>query len=115
MSNELRMLLAIVLSFLVFFLYQVLFVKEPPQPPPSEEGAEQKELAQEQAPVAAEGAKPLEEALPSSEALAPSPASEGRTITVSTPLYVAEFTEYGGALRSFKLREYKETKLAILS
>jgi YidC/Oxa1 family membrane protein insertase len=109
MSSELRMLLAIVLSFLVFFLYQVLFVKTPPTPP--EEATGQKEVVEAQSGVVDEDVKPIEpledESAPP-EMPATAPTREGRTITVSTPLYVAEFTENGAAPKSFKLREYRE-------
>ena len=59
MSTELRMLLAIVLSFLIFFLYQVVFVKEKPverKEPPKKEAAMEAE-----APAGDERVKVLEE------------------------------------------------------
>ncbi len=59
MSMELRMLLAIVLSFLIFFLYQVLFVKEMPvqrKEPLKKEGE-----IETQAPARDERVKVLEE------------------------------------------------------
>ena len=110
MQMELRMLLAIVLSFLVFFLYQVLFVEEPPAPVPVQEKAEQE--AETPSAVVDEGAKPIEESAPEEsapplEVKAPSPSRKGRTITVSTPLYVAAFTENGGGIKSFKLKSFK--------
>ncbi|MBW1896711.1 MAG: membrane protein insertase YidC [Deltaproteobacteria bacterium] len=110
MSSELRMLLAIVLSFLVFFLYQVVFVKPPPTP--TEQATGQKEVVQAQSGVADEGVKPIEPVVEGASPLpgmpVTTPLREGRTITVSTPLYVAAFTENGAAPKSFKLREYRE-------
>ena len=109
MQMELRMLIAIVLSFLVFFLYQVLFVEEPPVPAPTQETAEQKGPAQTPSKVADEGVKPIEESPLPLEVKTPSPSREGRTITVSTSLYVATFTENGGGLKGFRLKRFRES------
>ncbi len=107
MSMELRMLLAIVLSFGVFFLYQVVFVKEAPLekkvPPEKAEGVKKQTFAMD------EDVRPLYEQPSQGEIGIPGPLRKGRTITVSTPLYVAEFTENGGALKTFKLKNYKES------
>ena len=107
MSMELRMLLAIILSFGIFFLYQVVFVKEAPQennePVPKAQEANKQPLAMDED-VRVLDEKPLQE-----EVGVPSPVRQGRTITVSTSLYVAEFTEDGGTLKAFKLKNYKES------
>ena len=107
MSMELRMLLAIILSFGIFFLYQVVFVKEAPQennePVPKAQEANKQPLAMDED-VRVLDEKPLQE-----EVSVPSPVRQGRTITVSTSLYVAEFTENGGVLKTFKLKNYKES------
>jgi YidC/Oxa1 family membrane protein insertase len=107
MSMELRMLLAIVLSFLIFFLYQVVFVKEMPvqrKEPPKKEAERDT-----QAPAGTERVKILEER-PSVRQMDTAQAQDpGRTITVSTPLYVAELAEPGGAFKTFELRQYKES------
>ena len=107
MSMELRMFVAIILSFGIFFLYQVVFVKEAPQennePVPKALEANKQPLAMDED-VRVLDEKPLQE-----EVSVPSPVRQGRTITVSTSLYVAEFTEKGGALKTFKLKNYKES------
>jgi len=107
MSMELRMLLAIILSFGIFFLYQVVFVKEAPQennePVPKAQEANKQPLAIDED-VRVLDEKPLQE-----EVGVTSPVRQGRTITVSTSLYVAEFTEDGGTLKAFKLKNYKES------
>ena len=107
MSMELRMLLAIILSFGIFFLYQVVFVKEAPQennePVPKAQEANKQPLAIDED-VRVLDEKPLQE-----EVGVTSPVRQGRTITVSTSLYVAEFTEDGGTLKTFKLKNYKES------
>lgn len=109
MSMELRrMLLAIALSFLIFFLWNKLpFMKEVPverKEPPRKEAA-----MEPQAPAGDERVKVLEER-PAVKQLDTAQAQDpGRTITVSTPLYVAELAERGGAFKTFKLRQYKES------
>ena len=106
MSSELRMLLAIVLSFLIFFLYQVLFVEEKPverKEPPKKEAA-----MEAQVPAEDERVKVLEERTPVKQLETAQAQDPGRTITVSTPLYVAELAERDGAFKTFKLRQYKE-------
>jgi len=107
MSMEIRMLLAIVLSFLIFFLYQVLFVKEVPVPEKAPSGKE--EVVEKEAPLEAEYVTVLEEEPPVEEPKIPVDAGPGRTITVSTPLYAAELAEQGGAFKTFKLKKYKES------
>ena len=107
MSMELRMLLAIVVSFLIFFVYQVVFVKEMPverKEPPKQEAAMEAE-----APARDERVKVLEVRPSVKEPDTAQAQDAGRTITVSTPLYVAELAERGGAFKTFKLRQYKES------
>ena len=108
MSMELRMLLAIVLSFLVFFLFHVLTVDETPTPVDKNDVAqtvqeEEKEILAEDKEVKVLDVQPSLE-----EVEIITPARQARTITVSTPRYVAEFTENGGTLKTFRLKGYKE-------
>ncbi|MDY6839349.1 MAG: membrane protein insertase YidC [Thermodesulfobacteriota bacterium] len=107
MSMELRMLLAIVLSFLMFLLYQVLFVKEVPVP--EKDLTSQSEAVKEEAPVEAEAVKVLDEEPLVEQQDVQEEGRPGRIITVSTPLYVAEVAERGGGFKSFKLKKYKES------
>ena len=107
MSMELRMLLAIVLSFGIFVLYQVLFVKKAPLE--KREPAQRVERVEKETPVADEDVKVLDEKPLQVGVEVPRPARQGRTITVSTPIYVAEFTENGGGLKSLKLKDYRES------
>ncbi|MBW1675065.1 MAG: membrane protein insertase YidC, partial [Deltaproteobacteria bacterium] len=107
MSMELRMLLAVVLSFGVFFLYHVFFMKKAPLE--NKEPTQIAERVEKEIPATVEGVRALDERPLQPEVAVPSPARQGRTITVSTPLYLAELTENGAALKSFKLKEYKET------
>jgi len=113
MSMEVRMLLAIVLSFSIFLLYHVLFVKAPPAPVDQRGAVQETQEVEGQSVAELEGVKALDEEPPPEslpeEVVVTTPAQEGRTIVVSTPLYLAEFTENGGTLKSFKLKKYRES------
>jgi YidC/Oxa1 family membrane protein insertase len=106
MSMEIRMLLAIVMSFLIFFLYQAFFVKEPPVP---EKAPARKAKAVEEQPIGRdEPVKLVEHGPVVEEGVPPAEQRPGRTITVSSRLYTAELTEKGGAFKGFRLKRYKE-------
>jgi YidC/Oxa1 family membrane protein insertase len=107
MSTELRMLLAIVLSFLMFFLYHVLFVKDAPVP--QKDLSSQETAVEEKAPVEVEAVKVLDQEPVAAPQETEREERPGRVITVSTPLYVAQVAERGGGFTSFKLKEYKDS------
>jgi YidC/Oxa1 family membrane protein insertase len=91
----------------------VLFVKEPPAPVDQKDAIQETQEVEDRSVAKLEDVKtldeePSEEPLPK-EVAVQVPARGGRTITVSTPLYLAEFTENGGTLKSFKLKKYKES------
>lgn len=109
MSMELRMLLAIVLSFGIFFLYHILFVKKAPLE--NKEAVQSAERVEKETPETDEDVRVLDEKPVQAEVAVRRPAREGRTITVSTPLYLAELTENSGVVKSFKLKKYKETSV----
>src|SRR5512139_676183 len=109
MSMNIRTFLAILLSFLVVFVYQYFFAKNletskqeqaqtQTQPQPGQQQAA--------APAAVPGA-------PAVKAPAQAPVAKAapaaRDIRVETPLYTAVFSTRGGALKSFKLKDYKAT------
>jgi len=112
MSMELRMLLAIVSSFLIFMFYQVFFVEKTPAPVHEKDAAHEVEGVKKETFAKDEDVKVLDEQPSLEEAEIITPARQVRRITVSTPLYVAEFTEKGGALKAFKLREFRESLAA---
>lgn len=104
---EKRLILAIVLSFLVLFLYQLVFVKPPqseqvvPQQPPEVEKiqAEQDRLDASVAEAEIGGDK-----LPApTEAVT---AEREQEITIDTPLYTAVWSNRGAVLKSWKLKEH---------
>jgi YidC/Oxa1 family membrane protein insertase len=107
MSMNIRTFLAILLSFLVVFVYQYFFAKNletPKQDQTQTQAQTQAQSGQQQAaaPVAVPGAPALK--TPVAKA-----APAARDIQVETPLYTAVFSTRGGALKSFKLKEYKAT------
>ena len=105
--DHVRVILAIALSFLVFIVWQFLFApKEPVRR--AEQSAAAPSTAEEK--IAPE--KPYaqkQEAVKGTEAQPSAPAVKaGRTITVDTPLFRAEFSEDGAALKSIVLKRYRE-------
>ncbi len=105
-----RLFLAIALSFIVFLLWEVLFVDREALPPP-----EQKMQAGQ--------VKKEEPYLPEQDKIITAPTSlfrgdeakplpKAKTITVNTPLYSARISEKGAVLNSFVLNDYRETVAA---
>lgn len=109
-----RIIIAIVLSFLVFLLYDLLFEPKPVQKP-----RESPSTAQPQPPAGDTSAKPYtpetartpESSSDSgtSAATMTAPTRPDRLITVETPFYRAVFSEQGAALKSYLLKEFRES------
>jgi len=97
-----RLIIALTLSLLLVVLYQFLFIKQSPKEIP-----ETKEIA-----VAnKDEGKGQQEGTTPSVAAGQRRLAEGvnyRDVIVDTPLYSATFTTYGGRLRSWKLRQYRD-------
>jgi len=114
---EKRLLLAIVLSFLILLLFQLVFVKKAPELKPSVEPAGQ---AQNAVANRAPDKKPLEKDAHGLAPTAQNPSnalkikqlksSEKTDITISTSLYEAVWSNKGGVLVSWKLRKHKNDK-----
>jgi YidC/Oxa1 family membrane protein insertase len=100
---ERRALIALALSFLVFFLF--MFIGEKSRQVPAPEAPP--EVARPEVPA------PPPELLPPPVqppvTAVPPPARTPREVMVDTPLYQAVFTEVGGSLKSFRLKKYRET------
>jgi len=110
-----RIILAIVLSFLVIFLYQRIFMKKAPEPQPGAIVSPQVEKAQTQTPQQKEPAvapKQGQESKPEVEKpnLEQVAAQREDLVTVSTSLYQAVWSNKGGVLQSWKLRAHKNEK-----
>jgi len=108
MSMNIRTFLAILLSFLVVFVYQYFFAKnlETQKQEQAQTQTQAQTGQQATAPAAVPGA-------PAVKAPAQTPVAKAvpaaRDIRIETPLYTAVFSTRGGALKSFKLKEYKAT------
>jgi YidC/Oxa1 family membrane protein insertase len=106
MESEKRLLIAIVLSLLVFLLYPY-FMRMLFPPPPAEEKKEEVALVpEEEVPAVAKQPLVAVKAPEVPEAAAP---FEEELITVETPLVKAVFTNAGGAVKSWELKNYRET------
>ncbi|MBU1138404.1 MAG: membrane protein insertase YidC, partial [Proteobacteria bacterium] len=106
-----RTFLAIVVSFLILIGYQYFFVGFGPTEVTQESAGVQTETvtsaadSEKKNEVSAVAAQP-------SQALANNmarPDREARLVTVDTDVYTALLTEEGGAVKSFILKDYKET------
>ncbi len=107
-----RAILAIVLAFLILFGYQYLFVA-PEQPQPivekTAEAPQQKIPVQEGQPAPApaeifQAEQPAQFGQPVNL-----PVQQGRNIVVETNKYIAVISETGGGIKSFRLKNYRET------
>ena len=103
---EKRLLLAIVLSFLVLFLYQALFVKkEPPQEPISLTAVEM-EKKPEQEVIQKDTLTPSE--LPEDKDFQPISDQAEEQIIIDTSLFQAVWSNKGAILKSWKLKKHKD-------
>lgn len=108
---EKRVLLAIVLSFLVLILYQFIFFKKKPLPQVRPESATEVEKK----PSGKELTPPLEipkeiGVVGEERKLEAISAQSEEQVSVDTPLYRAIWSNKGGALKSWKLKKYKDDK-----
>ncbi|WP_285907763.1 membrane protein insertase YidC [Pseudodesulfovibrio pelocollis] len=102
-KEQLRLVLALVLSFGVIFGWQYLTA------PSAEEQAEMARRAVEAERMAAaltsDGGAPIAQQTPVGDFAA----TEGVSVRVDTPLYTAVFNSQGGILEKFILKNYRET------
>ena len=112
--EQARILLAIVLSFLVFFAYEMFFVKR--EPVKQAEQTTETRPAQEAVPEVATDTPYQPESVPE-EISADTPTAEStpattrppRSVYVETPLYRVRISEKGAVFSSFELMNYRET------
>ncbi|MFZ2631896.1 MAG: membrane protein insertase YidC [Desulfosalsimonadaceae bacterium] len=101
-----RLFLAIVLSFLVFVVWEFVFVDKQEKLPPT--GLEKSIESPETQPVLNDAGSP--EALPA-DALGVKALAQGtgfNTLSINTPLYSATISEKNAAIVGFVLHDYKE-------
>jgi YidC/Oxa1 family membrane protein insertase len=103
---EKRVILAFVLSFVILIGWSYLFGPKTRQAPPEEFSPREKETPLSRPPVA-----PISEpVIPSrAEEVAVPRIEEDKEIKIETPLYKAVFSTAGAAIKSFKLKNYRET------
>jgi YidC/Oxa1 family membrane protein insertase len=107
-----RLILAVVLSIIVFVAYQLIFGD-----PESQKKSAQKQVEETQTP-----AQPTADKVPEKQVQAPAvaeksvsatevqrPRKMAKTITVDTPLYQVKISELGAAFESYVLKEFTET------
>ncbi|MGB8951939.1 MAG: membrane protein insertase YidC [Candidatus Aminicenantales bacterium] len=109
---EKRLLVAIVLSFLVIFAFQALFMKKAPSPVIPPEEAVQMERKEAQTPLEKEPSSPAvisQKPEPAAEVpgLQQISAQSEERIIIDTSLYQAVWTNRGGLLKSWKLKTHK--------
>jgi YidC/Oxa1 family membrane protein insertase len=104
--EQVRLILAIALSFLVFMVWNFFFVeKKKVEQPPSIKQTQQETKQEQPIPDSVEtDAEPA----PASEALLQQPGRSGKTITVNLPLYSVKISEKGAVFKSFVLKKYRE-------
>lgn len=106
-----RVLIAIALSFAVFFLWNFFFVEKPEveqqQATQAAKPATENQSQSTAVPAATSPEKPVGTFV-AQEKASTRDASEARSITVKTPLYRVRISENGAVFRSFELEHYKE-------
>ncbi len=102
-----RLFLAIALSFLVFVVWEFVFVgKQPVTPPPEPGKVTESTVADHQTNEITESAK---ESTDISSEIVETPGAIFNTLQVNTPLYSTKISEKGAGLVSFVLQDYKES------
>ncbi|MDR3631170.1 MAG: membrane protein insertase YidC, partial [Desulfocapsaceae bacterium] len=104
-----RAFLAIVISFVILIVYQYFFAGFAPKKAP-EDTTQGTRVEQAGPRLADKSETPQGGNLPSTAISRPRPADHNaRQIVVDTDLYTAVFSEQGGTLQNFVLKQYKET------
>jgi YidC/Oxa1 family membrane protein insertase len=108
---EKRLLLAIVLSFMVLFLYQALFVKKQPLPEQSPEMVTEVEERPALPPPMEKEPKPQPSQEPAKAAeFQPVSGQQEEQIVVNTSLYRGIWSNKGGVLKSWRLKDYDDNE-----
>ena len=113
--EQMRLLLAIVLSFLVFVVWQWLVVepemaKQVQDPSALSESTAQPDDASDKTEAQVETTDPISrDKIPAEVPVPTSAGRDARTIQVETPLYTVTLNETGAVLDSLILKNYRET------
>jgi len=111
--EQARVVIAIVLSLLVFLVWNYFFTPQPPVNTKPPESVDQK--SEPQAPLVAEPTTPAASAPAAGTSAKPEPiglpqetGAPARKVTIETPLYRVVLSERGGVFSRFVLKNYKE-------
>ncbi len=110
--EQARLFIAIALSFLVFFLWEVFFAEKPSIQEPEKPQMSQAEPVKKEEPVPVPGSEPVI-GTPGTETSPGTVSPTGtdrapRTIIVNSQKYTVKISEKGAVFKSFVLREYRE-------
>ncbi|MDR9500959.1 MAG: membrane protein insertase YidC [Desulfurivibrionaceae bacterium] len=108
MDNQ-RVLLAVILSLAILLGYNYFFIPQPVAPPDG--GSDAARQSAQRTPDDSQAAGPAAQLSQTPDFAPPAAVNsqrEGRDIYVETSLYQAVFSENGGGVKSFKLKNYKE-------
>ncbi len=109
--DQARLLIAIVLSVLVFLVWQLFFVEQQPTQRPAQDpqqSATKAEPAQQEKPYTPETGVAEIDRSGIAETPVTVPARVPQMITVDTPLYRVKLSEKGAGVTSFILKDYRE-------
>ena len=102
--DQMRLMAALVLSFLVFFLWNTFFGQEPPPKTAAQpESVTEKMVKAEPVPVVPEQSA----SAPAVASVDAAPARAAREITIRTPLYTVGLSEQGAVVNRFILHNYR--------
>jgi len=112
-----RLIIAIVLSLIVFLVWNALFLNKEKEKLPKQNIQTQQNVTKSSettakettAKVTTEKKAALSESATAAKAAVSKPATPSRTITVNLPLYTAKISEKGAVFRSFVLKKYRQT------
>jgi YidC/Oxa1 family membrane protein insertase len=109
--EQARLIIAIGLSFLVFFIWDAFFVeKKPIEPPAGQQAETQVADSGDQAPAETAPTAPVPTLADSDDRQATTAETvrDAREIMVTTSKYEARFSEHGAAITSFRLKDYQD-------
>jgi YidC/Oxa1 family membrane protein insertase len=103
-----RLVIAIVLSILIFLIWNFFFSPKPPPPKQIQEGQTPRETATKEEPYIKEKDSAVAETAPPVQKPPKQPAQIARDITVDTPLYSVKISAKGAVFKSYVLKKYRE-------
>jgi len=104
--EQARFILAIVLSFIVLFVWQSMYTPIPPDNTNNKQNLEKKEATITKEEVVKNKPQPID--LKEKEDIKVKQEKDPRLVVVKTPLYIAELSEKCGSITKFFLANYKE-------